>query len=172
MPVLIRRIISEFWLALVLALVWAILRDWPFRAEWSWVGAFIANFGPAFFLVSYFTGQYVRIKRQHTTEQTFATFTNQLGGLTSAVSELTTKVTDVVAREPALQPVAKELLNLASSANTQLAQANSTAAVWLNSMPWQSDTPLPLRVSNAAALEPASTWVPKPPDKPSATRPC
>jgi hypothetical protein len=166
------RFVLEFWLALVVALVWAILRDWPFRAEWSWAGAFVTNLGGAFFLVSYFTGQYVRIKRQHTNEQTLATLMEQLGGVKSTVDELTTKVTDFVAREPALQSVAKELLKLASNANTQLAQANSTAAVWLNNMPWQADTPLPLRVSrNPAALEPASTWVPKPPDKPSATGP-
>jgi hypothetical protein len=165
------RFVSEFWFALVLALVWAILRDWPFRAEWSWVGAFVTNLGGAFFLVSYFTGQYVRIKRQHTNEQTLATLMEQLGGVKSTVDELTTKATDFVAREPALQSVAKELLHLASNANTQLAQANRTAGVWLDSMPWLSDTPLPLRVSNAAALEPISTWVPKPPDKPSAKGP-
>jgi hypothetical protein len=170
MPIL-KRIISEFWLAFVVALVWAVLRAWPFRAEWPWAGTFVANFGAAFFLVSYFTGQYVRIKRQHTNEQTFATFGDQLGGLTSAVSGLTAKVADVVAREPN-RPDAKDLLNLASIANTQMAQANSTAAAIRNSMPWQADTPLPLRVPlNPAAFEPASTWVPKPPDKPSATRP-
>jgi hypothetical protein len=166
----LRRFILEFWLAFVLGLVWAILRAWPVRAEWSWAGAFVANLGAAFFLVSYFTGQYVRIKRQHTNEQTLATLREQLGGVKSTLDELTTKVTDFVAREPALQSVAKELLHLASNANTQLAQANSTAAVWVDSMPWQTDTPLPLRVSrNPAALDPPSNWVAKPPDKPSAT---
>jgi len=45
----LRRFISEFWLAFVLGLIWAILRAWPLRAEWSWAGAFVANFGAAFF---------------------------------------------------------------------------------------------------------------------------
>jgi hypothetical protein len=120
------RFVLEFWLALVVALVWAILRDWPFRAEWSWAGAFVTNLGGAY-----------------TNEQTLATLMEQLGGVKSTVDELTTKVTDFVAREPALQSVAKELLKLASNANTQLAQANSTAAVWLNNMPWQADTRAP-----------------------------
>jgi hypothetical protein len=168
------RVISEFWIAFLVALAWAIFRDLPFRAEWSWAGAFVTNLGGAFFLVSYFTGQVVRIQRQHTNEQTFATFRDQLGGLTAAVGELTTKVTDVVAREPALpQLVAKDLLSLASNANIQLAQANSTAALVFSALPFeQAATPLPLRVAHKqAALEPASTWVPRPPDKPSATEP-
>ena len=165
----LRRFISEFWLAFVLGLIWAILRAWPLRAEWSWAGAFVANFGAAFFFVSYFTGQFVRIRRQQTTEQTHATLMDQLGGLTSTVGELTTKVEEIVARGPIPQPFANDILRLASNANTQLAQANSTAA----GLTWQADTPLPLRVQRnpAAVVEPASTWVPRPPDKPSATGP-
>ena len=125
------RFILEFWLAFVLALIWAIFRAWPPGAEWSWASTFVANFGAAFFFVSYFTGQFVRIKRQQTTEQTHATLMDQLGGLTSTVGELNTKVAEVVARGAIPQPVGDDLLKLASNANTQLAQANSTAAVWL-----------------------------------------
>jgi hypothetical protein len=167
------RFVSEFWIAFLVALGWAILRNWPLTTEWTWAGAFVANLGGAFFLASWFTGQFVRIKRQQMNEQTSATFMDQLGRLTSAVSELTTKVTDVVAREPALpKTLAQDLLSLVSNANTQLAAANSTAAMVLSTLPWQADTPLPLRVPRSpAALEPASTWVPKPPDKPSATGP-
>lgn len=151
----------------MVALVWAVLRAWPFRAEWSWAGPFVANFGAASFFVSYFTGQFVRIRRQQTTEQTHATLMDQLGGLTSTVGELTTKVEEIVARGPIPQPFANDILRLASNANTQLAQANSTAA----GLTWQADTPLPLRPSgfNPAALERMYSSPPKPPDKPSAT---
>jgi hypothetical protein len=159
-----KRIVFEFWMAFVLALGWAIFRAWPFQSELSWLGTFVANFGAAFFFVSYFTGQFVRIKRQATVEGTLQSVTTKLIDLTTSVGNLTTMITQALAREPALQPIAREL----SETNMKLVQANTAVATVLNSLPWQADTPLPLRVQhNPAALTPASDYVPAPPPSPT-----
>jgi hypothetical protein len=87
----------------------------------SWLGTFVANLGAAFFFVSYFTGQFVRVKRQATVEGTLHSLTAKLVDLTTSVGNLTTIVTQALAREPALQPIAQEL----SDTHAKLAQANT-----------------------------------------------
>jgi hypothetical protein len=171
---ILKRIVSEFWIAFVLALGWAIFRAWPLQSELSWLGTFIANFGAAFFFVSYFTGQFVRVKRQAATEGSFQALQDQLGRVNSAVQAITKKIDE--------SPLAREFADLTARANAQIAQTTSTAAKAFSELrtmglPWQSDTPLPLRVQhNPAALTPASDYVPVqspsptwPPPKPKAT---
>jgi hypothetical protein len=162
------RVIAEFWLAFVGALVWATFRTWPIREDWGWVSSFIANFVAAFFFVSYFTGQFLRIKRQTTLEETMRSITSGLVDLTSSVGRLTMLFTQALAKETALQPIAREL----SDANAKLAEANNAVATTLGWISGMADTPLVLKVfGNPAAQQPMSDWAPKPPDQPKSPPP-
>jgi len=127
---LLKRIIFEFWLAFVVAAIWAILRAWPFQVEWTWLGTLVANFSVAFFLVSYMIGQYVRIRRQRAVEQRVGTAIDRLVGVTVAVSELTDRLNEYLTQEPASLLVLKEL----SVANNTLAHANDAVVVALREM--------------------------------------
>jgi hypothetical protein len=124
----LKRFVWEFWLSFVLAAAWAMVTAWPFQGDW--LRGSIANFGVAFFLVSWVMGQFVRISRQQATEDTLGTLVGDLKGVASTVNAVKNRVDTLAAGNPALQPIAKEI----SSANTQLAQANSTASMALRQM--------------------------------------
>ena len=113
-----KRLFFEFWPALVIAVVWAIYRAWPFQSDW--VGTWIANFSGAFFFASWITGQFFRVERQSTTERTLNTLGDQLTRLGGTVGMLTERVN--------ANPQFEQLSGLTGTANVQLAQANSTFA--------------------------------------------
>jgi hypothetical protein len=133
--------------------VWAILSAWPFQGDW--VRGFITNFGGAFFFISWLMGQFVRISRQQATQDTLGTLADDLKGVASAVNAINT----LLAREPTLQPIAKEISDLTSTANTQLAQANSTVSTALSQMrgiPWDTAWEFPPRLTpNPKIYEPS-----------------
>lgn len=58
---------KEFWFQTLLALGWG-LYSVPIGPNFDWI-MFLQNFVPALFLISWFTGQFVRVKRQIGVEQ-------------------------------------------------------------------------------------------------------
>jgi hypothetical protein len=121
-----KRLIWEFWLSFVVAAIWASFSAWPFVG--NWILGFVTSFSVAFFFVSWLMGQIVRVGRQQATEDSFQYLVDQLNGLHSTVTALTSRFEELLTREPALKPVASEISNLASTANAQLAQATNTVA--------------------------------------------
>jgi hypothetical protein len=62
-----RQIVCEFWLSLIISLLWA---SW--RTSTVDVFDFVESFAPSFFLASWALGQVVRIRRQHTVADSLA----------------------------------------------------------------------------------------------------
>ncbi len=67
---IIRQLSKEFWFPLLVSLAWAGYVTVISRDE-SLVKVFITALGPTFFLVSWLIGQYFRVKKQVSTEQSF-----------------------------------------------------------------------------------------------------
>jgi hypothetical protein len=141
----VRRFFWEFGPSFAVAICWAIISAWPFQGDW--LRGFVANLGGAFFFVSWMMGQFVRIGRQQATEDTLGTLVGTLTGVAEKLDSVKNRV-DAFGSDPALQSLAKEISDLTSSANTQLAQANSTASAALSQirgLPWASNWELPPR---------------------------
>ena len=120
-----KRLVYEFWIGFVAALGWAFFRAGPIQFEWSWLGTLLANFGAAFFFVSYFTGQFIRISRQQGVENSFRTVIANQEQNTAVVLLLNQKFDDYVAKGLPLPPdFAKEV----AQANTQVAVGNTNIA--------------------------------------------
>jgi hypothetical protein len=125
----------------------------------------------AFFFVSWLMGQFVRISRQQATDDALGTLAGQLRVVGSTVDVMKTKFDELLAGEPALQPIAQEISELTESANTQLAQANSTIAALgeMRILPW--DTPWELPRSPKIRGYEDTAFVPQPPPSPSSAPP-
>jgi hypothetical protein len=99
-------------------------------------------------------GQVTRIRRQHTTEDSFQGIGNQLTQLGSTQATIMERFTVLQAQTkniPALQPLIQDLSNLTLTANTQVTAANTAVieARSRESLPtlgWVSDWPLPQRL--------------------------
>lgn len=157
-----KRFFLEYWPAFTIAVVWAIYRTYPFGP--GWIGTLLSNFGGSFFVLSWFSGQFVRIDRQSATEQKLNTLGDQLKTLTGTVVTLTGQV-------DASPQLKRQLSGLTGTANVQLAQANSTLADVrrsMGSLPWATPWSLPRRAPiNMTVHQPAQTDVPKPPVGPT-----
>lgn len=57
----LKQILSEFWLPLLAAICWTAYVLWSKPID---LKAVISGFGPAFFLASWMTGQFFRIRKQ------------------------------------------------------------------------------------------------------------
>nr|WP_321269638.1 hypothetical protein [uncultured Tolumonas sp.] len=60
---MVKQIIKEFWIPCILALLWTIYNITSANEHWA-LSKIINVFGPSFFLVSWGTGQFFRIKKQ------------------------------------------------------------------------------------------------------------
>jgi hypothetical protein len=148
----VKQILREFSLPFVVGLFWAWYRVSPTQSDW--LSSLIANFATSFFLASWAIGQVTRIRRQHTTEDSFQGIGNQLTQLTNTQATIMERF--IVLQEqtkniPALQPLIQDLSKLTMTANTQATAAN-TAVVEARSREsqatfgWVSDWPLPQRL--------------------------
>lgn len=83
---IIKQVVKEFWIPLTLSILWVLYNiygdssgsDWDFRKV-------INIFGPTFFLLSWLTGQFFRVKKQTKVEDSF-------GAMESRFKELLGKV--------------------------------------------------------------------------------
>ena len=156
-----KRVVFEYWPAFILAVLWAFFRAWPFQSDW--LGTFIANFGTAFFIISWYTGQLFRIERQTSGEQKLDTLGKQLEVLTGTVGTLNERVN-------ASPQLSGQLAGLTGTANVQLAEANSAFADvrrTIGSLPWATQWSVPSRAPNMGVQLPAQSDVPQPPKGPT-----
>lgn len=71
------QIIKEFWLPLIIALLWTLYNLNLKNESWS-IAKAINVFGPTFFLVSWCCGQYFRIRKQKKVEYELDEVQNKL----------------------------------------------------------------------------------------------
>lgn len=78
-----RQLVREFWIPSALAAFWTAFRLWNRQNGDVTVADTIATFGPAFFLVSWATGQIVRVRKQARTERSLRTVEERLVAVTA-----------------------------------------------------------------------------------------
>jgi hypothetical protein len=145
---IVKRVISEFWIAVVIALAWAIFRTWSSgKANWlSGIVTFLTNFGGALFLVNWFTGQFFRVTRQHETEQFLKTIVDSQKELTSSISVLTKRIEEALrSKEPTLTV---DIVRDVARANSQVAKANSAVIEVLSNLPWEPTGNFPFQATS------------------------
>lgn len=87
----VRQLLKEFWIPSLLAVAWTAVRLWQQGQPVS-ITDLIATFGPAFFLVSWATGQIVRIRRQARVEDSFTSVEMRLLAVTENLESTSQKV--------------------------------------------------------------------------------
>jgi hypothetical protein len=90
---IVGRLLKEFWLPAVIALVWTGINLIGYsKVDWSVVRV-INIFAPTFFLVSWLTAQYFRISRQAKVEDDLESIRSKIGGL---LDEFQTKTQNIL----------------------------------------------------------------------------
>ncbi len=91
---IIIQIIKEFWIPLILAISWVLYNIfWNVNSEtWNFQKA-VNIFGPTFFLLSWLTCQYFRVKKQTRVEDSFGSMETRLNEL---LNGLESKTTDMI----------------------------------------------------------------------------
>lgn len=85
------RLLKEFWVAAVVATAWTAYNIHTADAVWN-IKNFITIFGPSFFLASWATGQYFRVKKQTNVEDSFGTMEMRLEKLLSEIERTTNQM--------------------------------------------------------------------------------
>jgi len=88
----LKQLLREFWLPFALASAWTtyVLVTGPTPLSFKTV---VTAFGPAFFLVSWATGQFIRVKRQSHVESNFLSIQTRLEAL---LTQIETRTTDLL----------------------------------------------------------------------------
>jgi hypothetical protein len=87
---IIKQIINEFWIPLILAILWVLYNIYGNDDSSQWNFQKIVNvFGPTFFLLSWMTGQFFRIKKQTKVEESFGTLESRFKELLDKVETKT-----------------------------------------------------------------------------------
>ncbi|NSX06874.1 hypothetical protein [Cupriavidus gilardii] len=86
----LKKAIKEFWLPFLVAIAWT-LYNLSQDNGWSIQTTFNV-FGPTFFLVSWATGQFFRIRKQAKDEQSFASIQQRLSHLVTEVEDRTERL--------------------------------------------------------------------------------
>jgi hypothetical protein len=92
------QIIKEYWISFVLSIVWLIFNicNSETREEWD-LKKIVNLIGPTFFLISWMTGQFFRIKKQTKIEESFGNiefrFQDILNKFESRTNEIITHIT-------------------------------------------------------------------------------
>jgi hypothetical protein len=91
---IIRQLLKEFWLPLFLAISWVIYNIYGNESSTTWNVKNIINiFGPTFFLLSWLTGQFFRVKKQTKVEDSFGTMETRFNEL---LNEFKLKTDDMI----------------------------------------------------------------------------
>ena len=77
---MLKLFIKEFWVPIVVAVGWSVYNVYGLSASYK-VRDIINIFAPTFFLVSWMTGQYFRIKKQQKVEDSFGTLDKRLDAI-------------------------------------------------------------------------------------------
>jgi len=91
----LKQIVKEFWLPFLLSVLWVfynIFGDKIENVHGDKVKNIVNIFGPTFFLLSWLTGQFFRIKKQTKVEDNFLTVESRLQELLSEIERQTTKM--------------------------------------------------------------------------------
>ncbi|MFM1897360.1 MAG: hypothetical protein RLZZ385_2434 [Pseudomonadota bacterium] len=75
----LKRIVKEFWIPFFLAMGWTAYSIWALGEEWRII-EFVNLFGPSFFLLSWISGQYFRIKKREQDENSFSKVIHHITG--------------------------------------------------------------------------------------------
>lgn len=86
---IIKQIINEFWLQLLLSVLWGAYKVQVAPAESNLIATFVANFSAALFLLSWMMGQIVRVKKQQKMEEDFFHVKNELRDLLNKLEQQT-----------------------------------------------------------------------------------
>ena len=82
-----KQLVREFWIPFLLAVAWTAFNIYATPQDRNLAGA-IKIFGASFFLISWATGQFVRVSRQARTEKGLASVESRLIGLTSNLEDV------------------------------------------------------------------------------------
>lgn len=87
------QLIKEFWLPLVLSILWVLYNIFSSEGSAEWDIKKVVNiFGPTFFLLSWLTGQFFRVKKQTTVEDQFSTIISRVNNLFTNLEEKTNEM--------------------------------------------------------------------------------
>lgn len=78
--VIFKRLLGEFWLPALVAFGWTAYNLQPMPTVWDFK-TFVNVFGPSFFLASWATGQFFRIKKQVSLDQNITTIESRVTSL-------------------------------------------------------------------------------------------
>lgn len=88
-----KQIIKEFWLPLLLSIAWVLYNIYETEDNKTWSVQKVVNvFGPTFFLLSWLTGQFFRVKKQTKVEDSFGTMEARFKELLSEVESKTNEM--------------------------------------------------------------------------------
>ncbi len=88
-----KQLVKEFWIPLLLSVVWVSYNIFGSDASDEWNVQKIVNvFGPTFFLLSWLTGQFFRVKKQTRVEDSFGTMEARFKELLNEVENKTNEM--------------------------------------------------------------------------------
>ena len=123
---LLKQLVKEFWLPFLIGVLWSLNRVAPSQEDAF--GNLIANFATCFFLASWAAGQILRVRRQHTVEDSFKDVERQLAELKTTVVTILAKSAQLHGIEndaAALRLALDDISTLSNSATTEVTAANT-----------------------------------------------
>jgi hypothetical protein len=88
-----KQLVKEFWIPLLLSIAWVSYNVFGSEASSEWNTQKIVNvFGPTFFLLSWLTGQFFRVKKQTRVEDSFGAMENRFEELLSEIESKTNQM--------------------------------------------------------------------------------
>ncbi len=88
-----KQLIKEFWVPLLLSIAWVSYNIFGSEASDEWNTQKVVNvFGPTFFLLSWLTGQFFRVKKQTRVEDSFSTMEARFEELLTEIERKTNEM--------------------------------------------------------------------------------
>lgn len=88
-----KQIVKEFWIPLLLSIAWVLYNIYGSESSELWnVQKVVNTFGPTFFLLSWLTGQFFRVKKQTKVEDSFVTMESRFKELLNEVDKRTNQM--------------------------------------------------------------------------------
>ena len=85
---MLKQIFKEFWIQVVLSIIWVIYNEYTDKKSFD-LASSVKNFGTCLFLTSWFLGQYLRIKKQRSVD-------NSLSEILKSTQEVITTQTELM----------------------------------------------------------------------------
>lgn len=88
-----KQIVNEFWVPLLLSIAWVLYNIYGSESSKVWnIQKVVNTFGPTFFLLSWLTGQFFRVKKQTKVEDSFVTMESRFKELLNEVEKRTNQM--------------------------------------------------------------------------------